>query len=683
MQQLGKMRQQKITSGEKLAIHYPLREYQVEWSEKIYRAWHRGNRKVLAQLPTGAGKTVALSHISNDFFLSQKKVLVIAHRLELVEQAAEKLKAITGVKVGIIKHGFEAHLERPIQVASIQTLSRRNLAQILPEIGLLICDEAHHATAKTYREVFEFYSEAAILGVTATPVRQDGQGFKDLFDVLIEGIETESLIKTGYLSPYKLFVTQNSISTVGVKKSSNNDYAKNDLALAVTTQVSLESIFENWAKLAKHKSTVIFAASLTHSKAIESHFSAQGIVAEHLDAETPEQQRRGILERFSRGVTKVITNYQILTEGYDCPHIECVYCLRPTTSSTLWLQMVGRSLRVARGKDYAIIIDLTENWKKHGLPDDNRQWLLSPLSLSLDEYVRGLIKCPRCTHVFRYDTSSVKPLSLSMSEDGRVIEHYQAPCPNCGLIVSFQKVESKRYQAIVRLKTSLQPEMTEIDLSVSQTRLKQVYDLIVSERLKQLSSVEAYKRIFSNFIMTIDEFSLGDWREIVKMVESDLEVPSRQAWKLYNEGKTRHQNRLAALAHLKRKQLQVLAAKGSLQAIAKLEALERERKQASEAQEKNKLTSAKRIGDPFQARVYQTQWQESLQQLSEELRDFLSENGRLFFVDLSPQRGQISIEVRATPMLRKLKQKEIETAFSLGFKQKVDLMFRISPAHDG
>ncbi len=546
------MRQQKITTAQKLAVHYPLREYQVEWIEKIYRAWNLGNRKVLAQLPTAAGKTVALSHISKDFFIDGKKILVLAHRLELVEQAAEKLTTITGEKVGIIKHGYCAHLDRPIQVASIQTLSRRNLAQILPKIGLLICDEAHHATAKTYREVFDFYSEAAILGVTATPMRHDGQGFKELFDVLVEGIDTHSLIRRGYLSPYKLFVTENSISTVGVKKSTNNDYAKDDLALAVTTQVSLENIFENWSKFARGKRTVIFAASLTHSKAIESYFTSQNILTEHLDAETPSQQRREILSRFSKGVTKVITNYQILTEGYDCPHIECVYCLRPTTSSTLWLQMVGRSLRIAKGKKYAIIIDLTENWKKHGLPDDNRQWLLSPLSLCLEEYVKGLIKCPHCTHVFRYDTTSEKPLSLSMSEDGRVVEHYRVPCPNCGAIVNFQKIESKRYQALLRLKTSLNAQITEIDLRVSNQRLKEVYDLIIYERLRQIEPSLAYKKIFTNFIITISEFTLGDWREIVKMISPDLEIPSREAWKLYNEGKTRHQNRLAALAHLKK-----------------------------------------------------------------------------------------------------------------------------------
>ncbi|MDJ0727874.1 MAG: DEAD/DEAH box helicase [Prochloraceae cyanobacterium] len=677
------MNQQKISRAEKLAIQYPLREYQVEWIEQIYRAWNRGKRKVLAQLPTAAGKTVALSHISNDYFLTGKKVLVLAHRLELVEQAADKLRSVTGVEIGIIKHGFEAHLERPIQVASIQTLTRRNLAQILPKVGLLICDEAHHATARTYREVFDFYSDAAILGVTATPQRQDGQGFTDLFDVLVEGISTTALIKSGFLSPYKLFVTSNSISTIGVKKSqSNNDYLKNDLALAVTTQVSLETVLKNWYKFAGEKKTVIFAASLGHSKAIASYFSSHNISCEHLDAETPEKERRAILARFSRGITSVITNYQILTEGYDCPNIECVYCLRPTTSPTLWLQMIGRSLRTARGKKHAIVIDLTENWKKHGLPDDNRQWDLSPVSLSEDDYVRGVIKCSCCTHVFRCNLDSLKPLSVGINNDGQIIERYQVACPNCRTVINFEKIESKRYQSLLRLKNSVHPEITEIDLSVAPERLKSVYDLIITERLKQLPSERAYKSIFTNFIITLAEFTLGDWREIVKMIEPDRQVPSRQAWQLYLEGKTRHQNRIAALAHLKRRQLQKLAANGDPEAIASLKQLDLEKKTNGVLPNSKTSLQAQKIGERHFSETYRSQWQLSLQQLPAELGEFLLDNAGLFFVDLSSTIAQISIEVKPAPMLRKFKQKEVEIAFSIGFKQPVHLMFRINNSYE-
>jgi len=655
-----------ITTAEKLEIHYPLREYQIEWIEKIYRAWDRGQRKVLAQLPTAAGKTVALAHISNDFFLAGRKILVLAHRLELVEQAADKLSAIIGAEVGIIKHGYPAHLTRKIQVGSVQTLSRRNLAQILPKIGLLICDEAHHATAKTYREIFNFYENVPILGVTATPKREDGQGFKELFDVLVEGIDTHSLIKTGYLSPYKLFVTSSSISTIGIKKSkSNNDYAKNDLALAVTTQVSLDNIFENWSKFAHRKKTLIFAASITHSKAIATYFQTRGVECEHLDAQTPEKERKAILNRFSAGITQIITNYQIVTEGYDCPNIECVYCLRPTTSSTLWLQMVGRSLRTAPNKKYATIIDLTENWKIHGLPDDNRQWLLSPLSLSESQYTPGLIKCPSCTHVFRDNTRSLKPLSLSINDDGKIVEKYQIPCPNCQATVLFERLESKRYQASLRLKSAVHPSISEIDLSVSPMRLREIYDLIIERRLRQKPSNEAYKNIFTNFIITIDEFTLGDWREIVKIVEPDVEVPSRNAWKLYLEGKRRHKNRIAALNHLKkRKQLEIAANTPTSPKKSELAS--------------NLNPSTAKLGDRNLLKIYEKEWWDSLAELPIELQEFLCDNGGLFFVDLLPRIGQISLEVKLDPILRKFKQKEVEIAFGKGFNKPVHLMFRLA-----
>ncbi|MGK7874761.1 MAG: DEAD/DEAH box helicase [Xenococcaceae cyanobacterium] len=246
---------------------YPLREYQQEWIEEIWAAWNNGKRSVLAQLATAAGKTVAFAHISHDFFRQGKKVLVIAHRLELVEQAAEKLSAVIGESVGIIKHGFKLHPSRNIQVASIQTLVRRNLSEVLPDIGLLICDEAHLACASSYRQIFSFYDNAVILGATATPQRTDGQGFKDLFDHLVLGRSTETLIQQGYLSKFRLFATDQTISTVGVTKS-RGDFLASDLALAVNTQVGVADVLDNWRKFANGLRTVIFASSLEHSKAI-------------------------------------------------------------------------------------------------------------------------------------------------------------------------------------------------------------------------------------------------------------------------------------------------------------------------------------------------------------------------------------------------------------------------------
>jgi superfamily II DNA or RNA helicase len=162
-------------------------------------------------------------------------VLVIAHRSELIEQAVAKLEAVTGWSVGVIKYGVKPYPERRIQVASVQTLARKEL---LPDLKtkLLIFDEAHHATSYSYRKIREFYPEACVLGVTATPIRIDGQSLKDIFNDLVVGVPTSKLIQKGYLSGFRLFATERTINTTGV--SANKDFISTELALAINSQIS-------------------------------------------------------------------------------------------------------------------------------------------------------------------------------------------------------------------------------------------------------------------------------------------------------------------------------------------------------------------------------------------------------------------------------------------------------------
>jgi len=310
-------------------LKYNPREYQQDWIEDIWDSWSSGKRRVLAQLPTGGGKTICFAHISNRFFKNEQQVLVVAHRIELITQAAEKLEQIIGEPVGIIKAGIPAHPERKIQVASIQTLARRSPKQLPANIGLLIFDEAHHASALSYRRLIEHYKNASILGVTATPQRIDGQGFQDLFDDLVIGMTTTELMRQGYLSKFRLFATDQTLSTIGIS-TARGDFKAKELAISVTSQIGLSSVLQNYLKYANSLRTVIFAASLEHSRAIALEFCRQGIKAEHLDGDTKPGERTQILERFKNGITRVISNYEILTEGYDCPEIECVYCLRLT-----------------------------------------------------------------------------------------------------------------------------------------------------------------------------------------------------------------------------------------------------------------------------------------------------------------------------------------------------------------
>lgn len=670
----------------KVSCIYELRDYQHEWIKKIWHSWQLGNRRVLAQLPTGAGKTICFAYICHKFFQHQQKVLVIAHRIELITQAAEKLEQIVGESVGIIKGGCAAHPERRIQVASVQTLARRELLELPSNIGLLLFDEAHHASASSYRRLIEHYQDAQILGVTATPQRIDGQGFQDLFDDLVVGIPTAALIKQGYLSKFRLFTTNQTISTSGVQKS-RGDYRAKELALAVTSQIGVAEIFQNYLKYARSLRTVIFACSLEHSRALAAEFCRHGIKAEHLDGETPSQSRIEILERFRNGTTQVITNYEILTEGYDCPNIECIYCVRPTESSTLWLQMTGRVLRTHSLKPTAVIIDVTDNWKKHGLPDEPRQWSLEPKSL-LSSSLRGIIQCPHCTHVFQPLSHELGIVEAEIDGDGLLIAHHQARCPNCGNSVEFTSKENtaqniqKTYP--IRLRHSLNLDIKEIDLSVSGTRLEMVYDLLYEQNLRKSPASKIYKAIFMTFIERILEFTLGDWREIVKMIEPSELAITKKAWELYTEALVRHKNRLQALSFIEQRQS---LHQNKILANSKT----REQPHNQVVSHKASLTGQQpqsvvikaNHGNAYFHQKYIQEWQRALANCSEKTSEFLRQNAGLFHVEITPKFVNISLEIKNIPDLKlKLKEvydsTEIQLAFTQGFGKQAKVMLRLA-----
>ncbi|MFB2921818.1 DEAD/DEAH box helicase [Aerosakkonema sp. BLCC-F2] len=648
-----------------------LREYQIEWIQDIFDAWSQGSRYVLAQLPCGAGKTICFAYICREFFKKSQNVLVIAHRIELINQAASKLEKAVGVPVGIIKAGMKADPSCQIQVASIQTLIRRK--ELPTNIGLVVFDEAHHVTASSYRQLIEHYKESLILGVTATPKRIDGQGFENLFDRLILGVSTEKLIAAGYLSKFRLFATDKTISTYGVAKN-ERDFNSRDLALAVTTQVGVDEIVQNYLKYAANKRTIIYAASVQHSKDIAKALRASHIQAEHLDGDTPIKTRFEILKRFEKGSTKIITNYEILTEGYDCENIECIYCLRPTESLTLWLQMVGRGLRVSENKSTAIIIDVTDNWNKHGLPDDNFEWTLQATPPPTNHI--GLKKCEFCSHIFRPLTEELKVIEAEIDKDGYIIRHYRATCPGCGSDVPFstKEREGKNHQRVrVRLTVGRQTELVELNLNSTPSIIKQVYHFVKTQ--PSISTPDKiYKAIFRQFIKIIDDFSLGDWRRIVKLVEPTHTIPTKIAWELYLEGKLKHQNRLAALeAMSKRKSLeqQKLTSQPPQppQPAQKIVAL----------QQKTKGLPA--VGNPDIRKKYARQWKLFLSRCHSSTAEFLRENAGLFSVEDSDTYCNISIELRNVPELKTqrlhLKEAEFLAALSEVFGKKASIMFRL------
>lgn len=394
-----------------------LRPYQVELIEQVQLAWGEGHRRVLLQLPTGAGKTIIFANLAGLFTSWGKRVLVLAHRQELLLQAQEKLETATGLPVGIIKAGYRSDPSYLIQVASVQTLSRRSQ---LPQADLVIVDECHHVAAQSYTKILNRYPEALILGVSATPLRNDGRGFKQQFDTLITGPSVQDLTDDGYLVPYKLLASQHQVKTRGVRTTAG-EFNSKDLADAVDDCIVAGDLIESYRQHANGLRTVVFAVDVAHSKDYAAEFQAAGIAAEHLDGQTPSEERRAILDRFLVGYVKVLTNCGIVAEGLDIPGIEAIQCVRPTKSLSLWLQMVGRALRPSPGKPHAVLIDHTHNWFVHDLPNTDRQWSLEPVSL---KNKRWALSCPQCRHVF-------KPFLHELRQK-------QATCPNCEVEMEFE-----------------------------------------------------------------------------------------------------------------------------------------------------------------------------------------------------------------------------------------------------
>jgi superfamily II DNA or RNA helicase len=321
-------------------------------------------------MPTGTGKTVLFSEIVSMGFRKKKKILIVVHRKELVDQITNKLNSLN-IDLGLIIAGKKADYSKIIQVASIQTLSRRDH----PEANLIIIDECHHSKADTYQKLWEIYPTAKFLGVTATPVRLSGDGFDDLFDELIESPPVSFFIQNKFLVPIKQLVgTHSDLS--GVKKR-QGDYVTSMLSNIMLDNGIMANLVESYQKHATGKSTIIFAVDIEHSKSVAKRFIEAGISAAHIDSQTPKDERASILDQFKSKKITVVSNVEIITEGFDFPECEAVQLARPTKSLALYLQMVGRVMRPANGKTEGIVLDNAGLWLEHGLATIDRSWSLA------------------------------------------------------------------------------------------------------------------------------------------------------------------------------------------------------------------------------------------------------------------------------------------------------------------
>ena len=485
-------------------MQYQLRKYQKELVESIFASWKNGSRRVLAVLPTAGGKTVIFSVIARMFLEQGEGVLVVAHRKELILQAKEKLEQVSGLEAGLIKAGYPVHPDRDIQIASIQSISRRKR---YPEVGLVIIDEAHHTPAHSYRVLLEKYPNAYILGMTATPLRIDGHGFQYIFDELVVGASVAELIEQGYLSKFKLFASK-PINTGGVRKVAGdfNQSQLEEMAMAVVGDV-----YPAWEKHALGLQTIIFASGISHSHAITRSFRENNIAIAHIDGTTPDREREDIIERFAKRELKAISNVGVFTEGFDAPGIEAVQCVRPTCSPGLWRQMIGRGLRIFEGKEHCVIIDHSQNHFNHGLPDHEIEYSLQAISL---EPGRWILECPNCSHCFKALSHEQKPYKKVLTQEGLLKPIYRATCPNCQEVFDWEQGEGN--SAGNRILKKEQGVIEEVSLDCQDWAIAIIDE--IHEKQQKTSKKKGW--IFYQVLghERVKEFNVGDWRYLGKLL---------------------------------------------------------------------------------------------------------------------------------------------------------------------
>ena len=354
-----------------------LRDYQQKAIEDILSSFNK-NDSVMLQMPTGAGKTTVFAELIRIWIKeinSGQRVLVLVHRKELVDQALARIKQF-GILAARIQSGFAIALEKQVQVGMVQSL--KNKTRLPKNLSLIIIDEAHHTPAKSYRDILKNYTDknVKILGVTATPCRTNGEGFKDLYQQLITSDSISKFIEKGYLAKIRhLAFAIPDLSKIKINKMTK-DYDEKGLELIVRDDKVIADLIESYIKHADNKKAIVFAVNKAHSKDIVKRFNEKNIPAAYIDADTDKEDRNRIVEEFKAGIYKVLCNVNIFTEGFDCPDIEVVMLARPTKSFSLYLQQVGRVMRPFQGKEHGLILDNASLWSEHGLVTKDMKWSL-------------------------------------------------------------------------------------------------------------------------------------------------------------------------------------------------------------------------------------------------------------------------------------------------------------------
>jgi DNA repair protein RadD len=372
-----------------------LRPYQHRAITRVVGEFAAGRTRVLIHAPTGAGKTVIFAALAAQFHAEGKRVLVVAHRKELIEQAAAKIIGAGIEHVGVYRGARQSRdlVGATCVVASIQA---RGIVDLSAD--LVIVDEAHHTPAPTYRRLLDLFPAACHVGATATPWWGKGNGLGGYFQTIVTAATVRELTELGHLSRVRMFTHPHTLRDLDLRgiKTSGGDYEQRAAEARVDRPSLLGDIVAHWQSHANGARTLCFAAGIEHSRHIVERFRAVGIAAEHIDGTTLPDDRSAILARLRSGETRVVSNFNVLVEGFDEPSVGCIILARPTQRAQVYLQAIGRGLRVIGEKPAVVALDHAGCCLAHGFHDDERLVSLEESGAEQRIGIAPIRRCPAC-----------------------------------------------------------------------------------------------------------------------------------------------------------------------------------------------------------------------------------------------------------------------------------------------
>jgi superfamily II DNA or RNA helicase len=372
---------------------FTLRPYQHEGVGALRAAFAAGRKAPLYVLPTGGGKTRIFSYIVHGAASKNNTVVILAHRAEICDQISVALFSL-GVAHGRISPRHNVTND-PVQVGMVQTVDRR--LHKLPPPSLLVLDEAHHAVAGTWKKIRAAWSDAKVLGVTATPERLDGRGLGDVFDALVQGPPMYELIQGGFLSPFTYLAPKVSPILTGVH-TVGGDYDASELEVIMNQRTITGDVIDHYREHLDGRPAIAFCATVKHAQDVAAQFSEAGYHAASIDGSMDKTERQTRLTGIGNGRLNVLTSCALISEGVDVPAVAAAILLRPTQSLAVYLQQIGRCLRPKPDGGRAVILDHVGNVVRHGLPDEGRAWSLTGKKRKPTE--TSLRTCELCYQVF-------------------------------------------------------------------------------------------------------------------------------------------------------------------------------------------------------------------------------------------------------------------------------------------